>query len=191
MYNLLDECPAIRSWFPVVLKEIAILLDRRLVAMDLSSDMLHDDRGPRGSSTRLRTVDEDLHQAIRDAIAGGRATHARALARATGVLPVGTAACVDDKTLVEYQAEGWLLAKQLGDITVCPDATRCGNPAEESMQIPIWLDRVSRGLILPNQVNNTGGRGCQSQLGPVSDAREICNIYVLIKVAYSQYVRNM
>ena len=92
---------------------------------------------------------------------------------------------------MEYQAEGWLLAKQLGDITVCPDATRCGNPAEESMQIPIWLDRVSRGLILPNQVNNKGGRGCQSQLGPVSDAREICNIYVHIKVAYSKYVRNM
>ena len=59
------------------------------------------------------------------------------------------------------------------------------------MQIPIWLDRVSRGLILPNQVNNTGGRGCQSQLGPVSDAREICNIYGHIKIAYSQYVGNM
>ena len=59
---------------------------------------------------------------------------------------------IDARTLKEYMCEGWLLAKKGGDITVCPDATRCGSPAEESIQIPCWLDAHSLGVTLPCQV---------------------------------------
>ena len=44
------------------------------------------------------------------------------------------------------------MGKAAGDVTVAPDATRCDNPAEETMQILCWLDAHQERLILPSQV---------------------------------------
>ena len=58
----------------------------------------------------------------------------------------------DSRLLLEYQTEGWLMGRAAGDVRVAPDATRCRNPAEETMQIRSWLDAHQQAVILPCQV---------------------------------------
>ena len=63
-------------------------------------------------------------------------------------IPTSITKTGDSRLLLEYQAEGYLMGRAAGDIMVAPDATRCRNPAEETMQIPCWLDAHQKQVVL-------------------------------------------
>ena len=52
-------------------------------------------------------------------------------------------------------AEGWLIGRMGGDLSVAPDGTRVGNPAEDTVSTICYAHSVHRGMILPGQVTST------------------------------------
>jgi hypothetical protein len=150
-YDNARQCPSLVHYLGFAVRALCKTLDAHVKELDLEEDILKDDDPIAGQCRKLR-IDEDLQMHISDAVASGRATHTRAMIRASGLIIAGSARTMDSKLLLEYQAECWLRAKKLGDVGVCPDGTRCGNPAEESLQIPCWLDGASIGVVLPCQV---------------------------------------
>ncbi len=51
------------------------------------------------------------------------------MARAPGHVAPSTAGNLEWQFLNEYQSEGWLCGKHLGDMSIAPDGTRVANPA--------------------------------------------------------------
>ena len=87
------------------------------------------------------------------------------MAKALKLMPPKSATSFEERFLCDYVAEGWLHGKRKGDLSVAPDATRVGHPAEETLVVPAWLHRSSVGIILAPQARlpHTIHHQCKTQ----------------------------
>lgn len=95
-------------------------------------------------------MDEDLEAAMRAGVREGRAPHPAALARATRIMNVQTAADITPKYLAQCVTLGKLTFAK-GDLSMASDASRVGNPAVELMVEIIYSHKAMYGFVLPPQ----------------------------------------
>ena len=103
---------------------------------------------------RALNLDDDLVEELHERCAEIGADSLAALSRACGAVMDKTAYNLMDRKLLKYMAEGWLIGHHMGDLSVAPDGTRVGNPAEDTVSTIIFAHAVRRGMIAPGQVNS-------------------------------------
>jgi hypothetical protein len=147
-----NDCPTLLSWLPQVFDELCRHIDAVILERQVDVDLLRDDDKPMRGKKRLLHICDDTRQAVSGAVQSGRAPHCRAMLKSIGGFSSKVGLNIESRELREFNAQGLILGKELGDMHVAPDATRCGNPAEDSFQVPCWLDRPQKGLVLPCMV---------------------------------------
>ena len=104
---------------------------------------------------RALNLDDDFVEEMHERCPEIGAASLSALARATGAMNDKTAYNLMTSKLLEYQAEGWLIGARKGDLSIAPDGTRVGNPAEDTVSVISYAHSVKKGSIAPGRVNST------------------------------------
>ena len=135
MFGNVFECPALASWVGDIVVEFGKLIDERALQHNYTADLLKDDSPLRGRK-RLLAVDEDLRHAIVQGVKNGRAARPCQLVCAMGIMDRDTGRLAEWKNLNDFMAACWIAATCGGDVSIIPDATRIGNPGQETLTIP-------------------------------------------------------
>lgn len=103
-----------------------------------------------GHKKRLR-LDEDFVAEVHKRVANGDVATCSAVVRVSERLPTKTAENLVGRFLNTYMAAGWLTMKG-GDLGLALDASRVGNPAQETLVLCAWHPGSGRAMALPVQV---------------------------------------
>ena len=150
LYGILQDCPTLAAHVGSIMCSAGKSISQKVALAAYPADMLKDDAPLRGKKRALR-VDEDLRIAVMGAVRDGRASAPSSMVRALDIMPPKSVASFDSVELNGYMAEGWLLGRLGGDISVSPDASRVGNPAKDILVMPCYLHGPSASFILPPQ----------------------------------------
>ena len=107
------------------------------------------------SRKRALPMDEDYGGCILQAVWDGTCRSSAAFLQSHGrQTQVGTK--LEGRYINEYQAAGWMVGAKRGDLSIAPDGTRVGNPAEETLVIPTWSAKAELGMRIPPMVHLGG-----------------------------------
>ena len=145
------SCPVVLLWYLALSKTVAKLLIENALTADSDLDPTRYKALP-GNAKRVR-IDEGLKLHVLKVVQEGRAATCSALLTAQGEDElVATAA----RKWESLGCQRWLLAMrrtwvQLGTLSLAPDASRFGCPAEEAVAYSTWHTRSQIGGRLPCQ----------------------------------------
>lgn len=131
------ECPMLAMWGAHLCKGLAAEVDRGVRAGDWSSDALKDATHLGGPKKKLR-ISEAYRQATNTAVAEGRAISRTRVLKLGGDVCESSARSWDNHDAQVLLASGWQSFGKVSNLTLAPDASRLGNPAEDTEMFPAW-----------------------------------------------------
>lgn len=133
LYTYSGDCPASRELSRQCLAWLCAQIDSRLENFRYTSDATKVlDSGCRAPSKRRR-IDEDFRlTVVADVARQGRAANAVGFLRAVDKCSPKNAQPWSEQFLLEYEAAGWLAGARSSTVCCCFDASRIGNPAENT-----------------------------------------------------------
>lgn len=157
-------CSTLASWLEFVLTRAADEVNRRIPTHS-SGDALKNAALHETGRGRKRRVDEDYIAALGAASSEGRGGNSSCIARALGDIDCSVANKHDEKFLREYNSAGHLLFEGVQECGLTYDASRLGQPPEETVMF--CLERLDRGVAmwLPPQVPSAESIGIISRTG--------------------------
>jgi hypothetical protein len=143
-------CEACRLSLTSLIGHLAADINLRLPGLFVEKDVLHIPL-MRGPARRLR-VDEDFKHACSVALVQGKRTHSGAqVARVTGMVASSSARQWECEHLRAYQAAGWKTFRSSTVVCLAEDATRLGQPPQETVVYIAWSGSADRAMYLPVQ----------------------------------------
>ena len=158
LFAVSHECPAAMAKLAECMLYISKAVENGLPAMAYTTDPTKVDVDQNAAGRKRRRVDEDYKaMVVRDAVAGGRASHTAAFLRADDRYSDKNADQWVTDELLSYQSAGWFAATTAHTVCCCFDAGRVGNPAEQTENIAAQLFSWTGNTFmwLPPQVANT------------------------------------
>lgn len=157
MFGLALQCKAMELALQRIVRRIAVAVDSGIIRGDWNHDPLRADAILRGVKRNLR-IDEDYKRAALRASSSGRASSSRVLMRALGDVDPSLCLYWSKAELSSVVVCGWMTFSNIRTLCIAPDASRFGNPAEDTLAIPIYSPDCDFGHWCPLQVC-LGGSG--------------------------------
>ena len=150
LFGLGTACPAAVAFQSHLVDAVVKSIHGRLDDIEWESDI---SKFPllQGSKRKLR-IDEDYKREVGQGLVGNKRVHSGAqFARATGDVAACTARQWDGNYMLQYRA-ACKATCELGEVLwLSSDASRIGQPAEETTVCLAWDHSSNRGVILPPQ----------------------------------------
>jgi len=150
-------CPAVSFWLKGMVVEVSCMLEKRLNEQDLLHDAFKLQQHPGGGRCKRQRLDEDFKLKMAGASQAGMASSSGAQCRALG--EKRNSYKWDTKDLNLYMRQCWRVFEKVKTITLAQDASKLGNPGEDTMVYAAFSPDLHCGIWLPPQapaLNLTG-----------------------------------
>eukprot|EP00971_Amphidinium_carterae_P043359 853390-Amphidinium_carterae.4 len=131
LYPVSSHCSAARAWLQRVVQSLSNRVDSRLEQLAYTKDPSKQRLPVFGEGPR-HYHDEDLRRLVADVSTTGRARSGEDFLRSNQLANPKTAAKWDTRANLEYQAACWALGAKISSVSVALDASRVGQPAQET-----------------------------------------------------------
>lgn len=140
LYGISKDCPAAVAAQSQICQAIAEQIDARVENLDVESSALKVDH-LRGSKRKLR-VDDDYKREVSTVIVAAKRVHSGAqYLRATDEFPESSARRWESSYVLQYRAATIKMCEGCDLIWIASDASRVGQPAEETLVTMLWDSR--------------------------------------------------
>ena len=152
LWELSSSCQSCKARLSEVVASLSDHMDSHLEAGAYTMNpRKRREQKPRAGARRQR-IDEDYKRAVvEDTVSSGAARTPRALMKADGIAEPDDVAKWTELHTLQRQSAAWLTFRNVQHLGLCGDASRLGNPAEETLMMAAWSGDASRGCWLPPQ----------------------------------------
>ena len=147
-------CCAVWSWFAVFVQELAKHIDGKAPSLSSTEALDFTELFFQGAGNKRRT-DEDYKKVVVEAAGTKRGNTVGCIAIASGKLAESTALDWAGSYLASYRASGLLTFESARCVSICFDASRLGNPKEETLHLAATNCFTDDAVQCPPQVPNS------------------------------------